>query len=88
LTISTIARLITYGATCVDLPVFRHRKETAPAAFRLPGGTIIAVVVLILIVWLLSHSTAGEAVASAWAMGAGLLIYLLYWIYSRLRSSS
>jgi APA family basic amino acid/polyamine antiporter len=88
LTISTIARLITYAATCLALPVFRHRKETAPAAFRLPGGTIIAVVVLILIVWLLSHSTAGEAVASAWAMGAGLLIYLLYWIYSRLRSSS
>ena len=88
LTISTIARLITYGATCLALPVFRQRKETAPAAFRLPGGTIIAVVVLILIVWLLSHSTASEAVASAWAMGAGLLIYLVYWIYSRLRSSS
>ena len=87
LTISTIARLITYASTCLALPLFRHRKDSAPAAFKLPGGTIIAVVVLILIVWLLSHSTAGEAEASAWAAGAGLAIYLVYWIYSKLRSS-
>ena len=87
LTISTIARLITYGSTCLALPFFRHRKDMAAPVFRLPGGTIIAVVVLVLIVWLLSHSTAAEAVASAWAGATGLLIYLLYWLYSRSRSS-
>jgi amino acid transporter len=87
LTISTIARLITYGSTCLALPFFRRRKDLEAPAFNLPGGTIIAVVVLILIIWLLSHSTAAEAVASAWAGGAGLLIYLVYWIYSRSRSS-
>jgi amino acid transporter len=87
LTISTIARLITYGSTCLSLPFFRRRKDLEAPAFRLPGGTIIAVVVLILIVWLLSHSTAAEAVASAWAGAAGLLIYLVYWLYSRSRSS-
>ena len=87
LTISTIARLITYGSTCLALPFFRRRKDLEAPAFRLPGGTIIAVVVLILIVWLLSHSTAAEAVASAWAGAAGLLIYLVYWLYSRSRSS-
>ena len=27
LTISTIARLVTYGATCLALPVFRARRE-------------------------------------------------------------
>jgi basic amino acid/polyamine antiporter, APA family len=87
LTISTIARLITYGSTCLALPFFRRRKDLEAPAFRLPGGTIIAVVVLILIVWLLSHSTAAEAVASAWAGAAGLLISLVYWLYSRSRSS-
>ena len=87
LTISTIARLITYGATCLALPLFRHRKDTPPAAFRLPLGTIVALLSLGLIVWLLLHSTLKEAIAAAWAAGVGLLIYLAYWIYSRSRSS-
>jgi amino acid transporter len=82
LTISTIARLVTYGATCLALPVFRVRREAPAAMFRLPGGSIIAILSLILIVWLL-HSTTAEAAASAWAAGAGLVIYFLYWIFSR-----
>ena len=87
LTISTIARLVTYGATCISLPVFRRRTDVPQAAFRLPGGTIVAVLSVALIVWLLLHSTVAEAKATAWAAGAGLLIYLGYWLYSRSRSS-
>ncbi len=86
LTISTIARLVTYGATCLSLPVFRHRdrsRANEPAAFRLPGGTIIAVLSLLLIVWLLLHSTLQEAKVAALAAGVGLAIYLSYWAYSR-----
>ena len=83
LTISTIARLVTYGATCITLPVFRHRKEAPPAAFRLPGGTIIAMLALLLIVWLLLHSTLQEAKVSALAAAVGLVIYFAYWLYSR-----
>lgn len=83
LTISTIARLITYGATCLALPVFRHRSETPPPAFLLPGGTIIAMLSLLLIVWLLLHSTLQEAKTSAIAAAVGLAIYFSYWLYSR-----
>lgn len=83
LTISTIARLITYGATCLALPVFRHRSETPRPAFRLPGGTIIAMLSLLLIVWLLLHSTLQEAKMSAIAAAVGLAIYFSYWLYSR-----
>jgi amino acid transporter len=83
LTISTIARLITYGATCLALPVFRHRSETPRPVFRLPGGTIIAVLSLVLIVWLLLHSTLQEAKMSAIAAAVGLAIYFSYWLYSR-----
>lgn len=83
LTISTIARLITYGATCIALPVFRSRRQAPPPAFRLPGGTIIAVLSLLLIVWLLLHSTLQEAKVSALAAGVGLAIYFSYWLYSR-----
>lgn len=83
LTISTIARLVTYGATCITLPVFRHRKEAPPAAFRVPAGTILAMLALLLIVWLLLHSTLQEAKVSALAAAVGLVIYFAYWLYSR-----
>jgi APA family basic amino acid/polyamine antiporter len=83
LTISTIARLVTYAATCVALPVFRARSETPSAAFRLPGGTIIAILSLLLIIWLLLNSTLAEAKVSAWAAAAGLLIYFAYKLYSK-----
>jgi basic amino acid/polyamine antiporter, APA family len=83
LTISTIARLVTYGATCLALPIFRSRGDTPAAVFRLPGGTIIAVLSLLLIVWLLANSTWQEAKAASLAAAAGLLIYFAYRLYSK-----
>ena len=87
LTISTIARLVTYGATCLALPILRRRQSGPAAVFRLPGGAIIAVLSLLLIVWLLLHSTLQEAIAAALAAAVGLAIYVAYWLYSRSRSS-
>jgi len=83
LTISTIARLGTYAATCIALPVFRARDEAPAPAFRLPGGTVIAILSLLLIVWLLMNSTWTEAKAAALAAGVGLLIYIVYKLYSK-----
>jgi amino acid transporter len=46
LTLSVVARLITYGLVCAAVPVLRARDGTpraaAPAVFRLPGGAVIA----------------------------------------------
>jgi len=81
LTISTIARLVTYGTTCLALPIFRARRNAPAAMFRLPGGTVVAIVCLLLIVWLLLNATLNEVRATAYAAGAGLLIYLAYWLY-------
>ncbi|HKY43857.1 MAG TPA: amino acid permease, partial [Pyrinomonadaceae bacterium] len=83
LTISTIARLVTYAATCIALPVFRARSETPAPAFRLPGGTVVAILSLLLIVWLLMNSTLAEAKVSAYAAAVGLLIYFGYRLYSK-----
>ncbi|HEY8414041.1 MAG TPA: amino acid permease, partial [Pyrinomonadaceae bacterium] len=88
LTISVIARLITYGATCLALPVFRARREAPAAVFRLPGGTVIAILALLLIVWLLLHITPTEAKQAAIAAAVGLAIYLAYWLYCKLSLSS
>jgi APA family basic amino acid/polyamine antiporter len=78
LTISTIARLVTYAATALALPVFRQRKDVPEAAFRLPGGPVIAIVALILAVWLLMNSTRKDVWASLIAAGVGLAIYFGY----------
>jgi len=74
-TISTIARLLTYFATCVGLVILRRR---GPAPFKAPAGVAAASVAMILIVWLLAHSTGREARDAAIAAVAGLLIYGLY----------
>jgi amino acid transporter len=75
LTISAIARLFTYAATCLALPIFRARRKEPEAAFRLPGGTVIAILSLVLMTWLLLNATLQEVKTTAIAAGAGLLIY-------------
>ena len=78
LTISTIARLVTYGATCLALPLFRAKPDAPAAAFKLPGGTIIAVLSLLLIVWLLlnSHVAGSESFCNRRRRRAGHLLCL------------
>jgi len=83
LTISTIARLVTYGTTCLSLPVFRGRRDAPAAMFRLPGGTVVAILSLLLIVWLLLNATLAEVRATGFAAATGLLIYLAYWLYKK-----
>jgi amino acid transporter len=82
LTISTIARLVTYGATCLALPILRRRVKGSTALFKLPLGNIVAGLSLVLIVWLLAHSTLQEAKTATIAAAVGLLIFLTYRTYS------
>ncbi len=83
LTISAIARLVTYGATCAALPLLRRKAQSPSAVFRLPGGTAIAILSLILIGWLLANSTWREALSAAVVGAVGLAIYFSYKLYSR-----
>ncbi|MGH9968815.1 MAG: APC family permease [Pyrinomonadaceae bacterium] len=78
LTISTIARLLAYAATCAALPTLRRKKNAPPALFMVPGGTVISVVAVLLSFWLLSNSTLTEARHSAIALAVGLGIYFAY----------
>ena len=83
LTISAIARLVTYAATSVSLIVFRRDKSAPEARFQLPGGILISILSLVLIMWLVSNSTAHEAKVAALAAAVGLLIHFSYKVYSR-----
>jgi len=78
LTISAIARLVTYGATCLALPVLRRQHDAPPASFRLHYGTFIAILALLLAAWLLANSTWKEARAATIAAAVGLLVYFSY----------
>ena len=75
LTVSVIARLLSYSATCAALPVLRRRANAPPAAFLATGGGAAAVVALVVVAWLLSNSTSSEAMAAAIAAAVGLLVY-------------
>jgi len=77
-TISAIARLVTYAVTCAALPVLRRRTSVTAASFTVRGGTIIAVAALLLSTWLLLNSTLIEAVQATIAAAVGLLIYFAY----------
>jgi amino acid transporter len=78
LTISAIARLVTYAVTCAALPVLRRRAGVPVAMFKVRGGPIIAVAALILAVWLLANSTLREAVTALIAAAVGMAIYSAY----------
>src|SRR5438128_2181630 len=81
LTISAIARLVTYAVTCAALPVLRKRAGAPPGTFHLPAGTLISILSLVLAVWLLSNSTSKEAEVSLVAAAVGLLVWLAYWLF-------
>jgi APA family basic amino acid/polyamine antiporter len=78
LTISTIARLLAYAATCAALPMLRRKQNSPPALFTVPGGTIVSFIAILLCLWLLSNSTLIEARDSFIAAAVGLLVYVLY----------
>ena len=66
LTLSVVARLITYGLVCAAVPVLRARDGTpsaaAPARFRLPAGTLIAALGVAGMVVMATQVSRGEAI--------------------------
>ena len=76
--LSVIARLVSYGVTCAALLVFRRRSDAPPAMFKTPAGMAVSVIALALSAWLLSNSPLLDAQDSAIAAAIGLLIYFGY----------
>jgi APA family basic amino acid/polyamine antiporter len=84
-TLSTLARLVTYFATCGALVVLRRRERAAVAVFRVPAGVFIALAGMLLCIWLLSSTSLREARDAVLAAAAGLAIY---WLHRRIRPAS
>jgi amino acid transporter len=83
-TVSTVARLVTYFATCGALPVLRRRdrKGAGLQSFVLPGGVWIAGAAMVLCLWLLSNASLKEARDTAIAAAIGYVIYGAYRSYT------
>lgn len=73
-TLSAIARLFTYAATCVALILLRRRSEQ-PADFQVPGGVAIAAASLALIGWLLYNVAWDKALYMCVAVAAGVVLW-------------
>jgi amino acid transporter len=74
-TISVIARLLGYGATCAALPVLRRKSGVPPPAFGAPWGGAAAVAALVFAAWLLAQSTGSQVRDASIAAAVGILIY-------------
>lgn len=78
-TLSAIIRLVTYGMVCTTVPLFRRRAGMEAPGFRIPGGTVIALVGLGFCVWLLSTRTFSQA----WILGAMIVVGWLLSLLSK-----
>jgi amino acid transporter len=78
LTISTVIRLLAYIATCISLPVLRFRNNAPPAQFNAPAGVSVAVAATALSVWLISNSTASDALEAGAAAALGLVVFFVW----------
>jgi basic amino acid/polyamine antiporter, APA family len=75
-TLATVSILAVYLLCCIAAWILRRRDVRAEGAvpFRMPGGPIVPVLAVAVIVWLLSSATMREfAIVGAVVAGAGLL---------------
>lgn len=78
--LSAVARLLTYGATCAALPVFRRRDPAAPV-FRVWGGYTVPLLGVAFCLVLLTQMDRTD-----FAVLAGtILLAALTWLWSRRR---
>src|SRR5262245_65062925 len=77
LTISTIARLVAYIATCAALPVMRRRPELPRCSFSVPAGFLIPAGAIVLGLWLLSTSPWAEIRVAGIFAAVGLALYFV-----------
>jgi amino acid transporter len=89
LTLSAVSRLFTYGAVCVALVVLRRRErggsaEPSRAWFRIPAGTLVAILGLAFSAGLALRMTGRELIV----LGGTLALGLLHWLWMTQRGKA
>jgi len=73
--LSVIVRLVTYGLTCLALPVLRARRPQEEPGFRLHGAAVVVPVAVLTCLWLLSTRTFAQAGILLLIMAVGAAFY-------------
>jgi amino acid transporter len=80
LTLSAVARLFYYAVGCAALPVLR-KKQPEVQRFRLPGGTVFAVLGVLICLLLITRVDLSGSII----LVATILAALINWIWVRNR---
>jgi len=75
--LSVVARLATYFATALAVPVLR-RRSSETGRFRIPGGPVVPVLAAVLTVGLAASASLDKLIMGAVALVVGALIYLVF----------
>jgi amino acid transporter len=69
-------RVIVYAVTCAALPVLRRDGARAPAPFRAPAGTGVALACVLVCLGLLASRPGEDIIQLAVVLGLGWLVWL------------
>jgi amino acid transporter len=81
-TLSAGSRLFCYGIVCAALPVLRTKQKTV-AAFRLPGGTAIAILGVLICAGLLTRIEYNKS----WILAVAVAVAFANWLAVRNRAT-
>ena len=74
-TLSAVARIVFYMATCAAIPILRRRVEAPDDAFELPGGVLVPALALIASVAILSGASRADLMGGGTALVVGAIFY-------------
>ena len=81
--ISAIARILSYVATCLALPVLRRKMAHVERVFSVPGGATIPIAATAISIWLLMGSTRNQIILSAAGVMSGAMVCAAYRWHTR-----
>lgn len=75
--LASMALLLIYLAVCLASLRLRYSRPRVPGSFRAPGGPTVALLAIVVVLWVLSHSTRQEAVGMAALIAASVFYYVV-----------
>ena len=84
--LASVSLLLVYLAICLAALKLRLTSALPPGAFRAPGGPLVPMLGAVTVVWLLAHTTRGEAMGMAIAVGTAAVYYVARRQYLRGRA--